>query len=305
MVTDIAASFPVDALGALGGAELKAALRLPHLLRIVHLRHYISRVAIHFQRWDVFELRVTARGLLAVVSTLLLVNHWYGCLWVIIHRYALRSSSKTWAIKDSLSVFVESEHTHVDVWSDNKHGQELTNVSCMAAARELCMRRAPWGSRLFCCFSHHYRPCLACAPAGFLVQTATGMYIRAFYFVITVMSTVGYGDIRPYTEGETMFNVVVVLTGACIFAAIIGSLAAHFSYLDSTGFAQFRSKRKTLQKYMAYRSLPPALQASINYNYRSMLERRGCLNERDVVAILPRSLQMEIATCLHRTLFAR
>ena len=56
------------------------------------------------------------------------------------------------------------------------------------------------------------------------------MYSRAFYFVVTETSTVGYGDIRPYTNLETWFNMVVVLTGASFFAASIGSFQVHQQY---------------------------------------------------------------------------
>ena len=51
-------------------------------------------------------------------------------------------------------------------------------------------------------------------------------YARSFYMVITTISTVGYGDIRPNTDLETLWQLVVVVSGACGFATLIGSFTA-------------------------------------------------------------------------------
>ena len=126
-------------------------------------------------------------------------------------------------------------------------------------------------------------------------HTAVEAYIRAFYFVITVMSTVGYGDIRPYTNGETIFQLVVVLVGACIFAGIIGSWGGVFKYNDSTGLNAFKRKQKMLAEYMSYRDLPEQLKFSITNHYQAMWNRHKCLDERVLLAELPVSLQMSIA----------
>ena len=40
--------------------------------------------------------------------------------------------------------------------------------------------------------------------------SASSVYLRSVYFSITVLSTVGYGDIRPQTRTETGFMLVEV-----------------------------------------------------------------------------------------------
>ena len=42
------------------------------------------------------------------------------------------------------------------------------------------------------------------------------LYSRSLYFVVTITSTVGYGDIRPYTVFETVFCIITVWTGAYV-----------------------------------------------------------------------------------------
>ena len=40
---------------------------------------------------------------------------------------------------------------------------------------------------------------------GWAYSSALSVYLRATYFSLTVLSTVGYGDIKPYTTVETAF----------------------------------------------------------------------------------------------------
>ena len=72
---------------------------------------------------------------------------------------------------------------------------------------------------------------------------------------ITVQSTVGYGDIRPYTALETVYNVLVVWAGATFFAAIIGSFQALFRHLDeASGGGAFQLKMKRVGMYVTERN---------------------------------------------------
>jgi hypothetical protein len=50
----------------------------------------------------------------------------------------------------------------------------------------------------------------------------TNCYVRSLHFSITTLSTVGYGDITPATELETIWENIVVLIGACFLAGLIG-----------------------------------------------------------------------------------
>ena len=53
-------------------------------------------------------------------------------------------------------------------------------------------------------------------------------YLRSFYFVTVVVSTCGYGDIRPYTNLETVFAQVVTLCGALGLASMVGTFLYYF-----------------------------------------------------------------------------
>ena len=126
-------------------------------------------------------------------------------------------------------------------------------------------------------------------------ELGTNIYVRAFYFVITVMSTVGYGDIRPYTILETCFNLIVILTGAIFFAAIIGAFQAYYQSLDQTGAIAFMEKMKRISIYMEYRDLPPRLRSSIMYYFKGVWKRNHGLEVAELIRELPKPLQTDIA----------
>ena len=88
-------------------------------------------------------------------------------------------------------------------------------------------------------------------------------YVRGVYFTITVLSTVGYGDIRPYTNLETIWQLMVILGGSCLFAVLIGTIQAFFTQRDSSGELAFRSKMHKMKAYMKYREIPRDLQVCV------------------------------------------
>jgi hypothetical protein len=49
-------------------------------------------------------------------------------------------------------------------------------------------------------------------------------YITAFYWVVTTLTTVGYGDILGYTPQEYIFNMIVEFIGIAFFSFIMGSI---------------------------------------------------------------------------------
>ena len=120
-------------------------------------------------------------------------------------------------------------------------------------------------------------------------------YTRAFFFVITTISTVGYGDIAPQTPIETIWEDTVVLLGACIFAGIIGCFTAFLSQNDTSGPNAFKLKLQKLAEYMKYRNLPLDLQTSILLHHKHRWSKSQIMNEKFVMEILPLPLQLDLS----------
>jgi hypothetical protein len=52
--------------------------------------------------------------------------------------------------------------------------------------------------------------------------------IACYYFSWTTLSTVGFGDFKPYSNAERMFMSVIFLMGVTVFSFIIGELLEAF-----------------------------------------------------------------------------
>lgn len=57
-------------------------------------------------------------------------------------------------------------------------------------------------------------------------------YVASFYWAITTMITVGYGDIVPATRNERIFNVAVMITGCGVFAYTMNRVGSMLMDLD-------------------------------------------------------------------------
>ena len=59
-------------------------------------------------------------------------------------------------------------------------------------------------------------------------------YVVALYWALTTLTTVGYGDVIPYTTLELVWTCVVMFVGTCTFGYIIGNVASLITHEDET-----------------------------------------------------------------------
>jgi voltage-gated potassium channel len=72
--------------------------------------------------------------------------------------------------------------------------------------------------------------------AGALVLVGTIFYwqledwtvIEALYFSVLTLTTVGFGDLTPTSEGTQIFTIAYVLIGLGVFVALLTSVAEQF-----------------------------------------------------------------------------
>ena len=126
-------------------------------------------------------------------------------------------------------------------------------------------------------------------------------YIRALYWCITTITTIGYGDYGPDHESnrQIIYTIAVQLMGAGLFSYIVGNVATLIVNLDAAG-AEFRGRLEDIRAAMRVKRIPADIQERVNRYYRYLWEtRRGIPDER-VMRDLPGELRMEIALYLNR-----
>ncbi|MCB1168225.1 MAG: ion transporter [Leptospiraceae bacterium] len=129
-------------------------------------------------------------------------------------------------------------------------------------------------------------------------------YIRGIYWAFTTLTTVGYGDVIPHTNAQTLYAMATMIVGAGMYGYIIGNVAHLLANID-VAKAHFREKMDTVNAFLRYRSLPGPLQDRIRNYYNYLWESRLGYDEFSFLKDLPRSLQMEVALALNRHIIER
>jgi voltage-gated potassium channel len=77
--------------------------------------------------------------------------------------------------------------------------------------------------------------------AGALVFSGTIFYwrfedwtfIQSLYFAVVTLTTVGYGDLHPTSDGTRIFTIIYILTGLGVLVALLGALAQQYIRLKA------------------------------------------------------------------------
>ena len=129
-------------------------------------------------------------------------------------------------------------------------------------------------------------------------------YLRALYWCITTLATVGYGDIVPKTNLQTVYTMVVMLLGVGVYGYVIGNVTTLVANMDLAK-THYREKMERLAAFMRYRNIPPTLQRRLRDYYAYLWENRLGYDESTVLADLPESLRTEVAVFLRRDFIER
>jgi voltage-gated potassium channel len=124
-------------------------------------------------------------------------------------------------------------------------------------------------------------------------------YLRALYWTITTLTTVGYGDLTPETDGQIAYTMMVMLLGVGVYGYVIGNVASLLANID-VAKSHYLEKMERLAAFMRYRNIPPILQRRLRDYYTYLWENRLGYDESTVMAELPDSLRTEVALFLRR-----
>lgn len=128
---------------------------------------------------------------------------------------------------------------------------------------------------------------------------STLLYIRSFYWAVTTIATIGYGDIIPLTPIQTVYTILVEIIGAGIYGYIIAIFASLIAKLD-VARNHFTEHLEKINTFMRLRKIPPDLQARICGYHEYLWNSRQGYDEAHVLADLPESLKLQISLFLNR-----
>lgn len=135
------------------------------------------------------------------------------------------------------------------------------------------------------------------------------IYINAFYFILTTITTVGYGDISGSTTAEYLFSMCVEFIGLTFFSFLTGTISVMFSG-DQSFESLINARMEELDLWLLrlencnkeekipnklYHSIKEFIQDAFVYDFNLIIEEFSFYNE------LPASIQNQISESLFKT----
>lgn len=151
----------------------------------------------------------------------------------------------------------------------------------------------------------HWISCIWISLGGCAEETdILRRYLRSMYWAFATLGTVGYGDITPVTNMQTIYAIFVMILGAGMYGYIIGNVASLLANMD-VAKVQFSEKMDKINAFLSYRNIPIELQEKVHGYYNYIWESRQGYDESVVIEGLPPSLKTEISLFLNREIIQK
>lgn len=129
----------------------------------------------------------------------------------------------------------------------------------------------------------------------------TSYYITCFYWTVTTLTTVGYGDITPKTNAGRIYTMFVMFVGVGVYGFVIGNISRIFA--ESARYKeQTREKFAELNTFMKYYHIPNRLQSAVFNYYNHLYTKRLSDNDTKIISELPQALKVELQVYMNMKL---
>jgi CRP-like cAMP-binding protein len=132
---------------------------------------------------------------------------------------------------------------------------------------------------------------------GYIDASNMEIYIVSFYWTLTTVTTVGYGDINAGTTIERIYNLFIMSFGVLMYSFAIGSLSSIVSTLDAKT-AEMNQKLQILSSIKKEFSLDQEIYDKVRKVIKYDLSR----NQKDKMNFLqelPNKLRIELSQIMH------
>lgn len=128
-------------------------------------------------------------------------------------------------------------------------------------------------------------------------------YVISLYWAFTIMTTVGFGDIKPLTTHEVITVIFCMLVGASTFSYVVGNMASLLSALDSNAGA-FNERMEQVSVFLHDNAIPRTLRARIRKYYDYAFAHPQVDLEHQSLQELSPSLRLELLRLLRKNILA-
>ena len=165
----------------------------------------------------------------------------------------------------------------------------------------------------------HNLACLWILVSGFEDYTEKNMFLRynletsstfdiylySVYYIFTTLTTIGYGDIIPFTNEEKMFAILVMAFGIGFYSLLIARLTRILTSIDSRENL-VKSKIKYFNDFSKVIDLPEEFIIKVrNHIVLNSYKHYYLISEIDFLNHIPLTLREEVSSYLHQVLIGK
>ncbi|XP_076128258.1 potassium voltage-gated channel subfamily H member 5a isoform X2 [Alosa pseudoharengus] len=128
------------------------------------------------------------------------------------------------------------------------------------------------------------------------------LYISSLYFTMTSLTTIGFGNIAPTTDGEKIFSVAMMMVGSLLYATIFGNVTTIFQQMY-TNTNRYHEMLNNVRDFLKLYQVPKGLSERVmDYIVSTWAMSKGIDTER-VLSICPKDMRADICVHLNRQVF--
>ncbi|XP_055329281.1 potassium voltage-gated channel subfamily H member 6-like isoform X2 [Paramacrobiotus metropolitanus] len=121
-------------------------------------------------------------------------------------------------------------------------------------------------------------------------------YITSLYFIMSSLTTIGFGNISATTNSEKIFSICVMMVGSLMYASIFGNVSAIIQRLYS-GTARYHTQLAQVKEFIRFHQIPNPLRQRLEEYFQHAWSYTNGINMNEVLKGFPECLQGDI--CLH------
>ncbi|KAH8850619.1 Potassium voltage-gated channel protein eag [Schistosoma japonicum] len=129
------------------------------------------------------------------------------------------------------------------------------------------------------------------------------LYMTSFYFTLSVITSIGFGNVAANTISEKIVSIIFMLIGALVYATIFGNVATILQQTHATR-ARLRQLMSSVKDFLRIHEVPKELaERVIDYVTSSWSITKG-VDTQTVLNHCPKDMKADLCVHLYRAVFS-